>query len=254
MKVLIIPDVHLKPWIFDYADEVLKRGEAEISVCLGDLVDDFNQQKNIALYQETLDRAGDYFSNHSDALFVYGNHDLSYLWNKRESGYSDYAYETAARSLIRLYRKIPFQQLAFVHRIDHVLFSHAGITETFVANNVPDVAMVNTGNADGIDMIIHKINELGPFSMWEDSSPIWVRPQGFYEDAGRKKIRMFRPDVFLQVVGHTPMEEITYEKTEYKNLLSCDVFSTYRSGEPLGNEQLCVLDTETWQWKGIPTR
>ena len=34
MKVLVIPDIHLKPWIFDKAKEILKAGKAENAVCL----------------------------------------------------------------------------------------------------------------------------------------------------------------------------------------------------------------------------
>ena len=42
MKVLVIPDVHLKPWIFDKADELIKDGFAERVACLMDLADDWN--------------------------------------------------------------------------------------------------------------------------------------------------------------------------------------------------------------------
>ena len=44
MKVLVIPDVHLKPWIFDKADELIKDGSAERGVCLMDLADDWNMK------------------------------------------------------------------------------------------------------------------------------------------------------------------------------------------------------------------
>ena len=39
-KVFVIPDVHLKPWMFDKAEEILSRSEYDKIVCLGDLVDD----------------------------------------------------------------------------------------------------------------------------------------------------------------------------------------------------------------------
>ena len=42
MKVLVIPDVHLKTWIFDKAENVLKSGKAERAVCLMDMPDDWN--------------------------------------------------------------------------------------------------------------------------------------------------------------------------------------------------------------------
>lgn len=50
MKVFVIPDIHLKPWIFDRAEDILSQGEYDRVVCLGDLVDDWNQEMNIGLY------------------------------------------------------------------------------------------------------------------------------------------------------------------------------------------------------------
>ena len=40
MKVLVIPDVHLKTWIFDKVENVLKSGKADRAVCLMDMPDD----------------------------------------------------------------------------------------------------------------------------------------------------------------------------------------------------------------------
>lgn len=45
-KVFIIPDVHLNPWMFDKAAKLIKDGDYDEIVMLGDLVDDWNQ-KNI---------------------------------------------------------------------------------------------------------------------------------------------------------------------------------------------------------------
>ena len=50
-----------------------------------------------------------------------------------------------------------------------------------------------------------------------------------------------------QVVGHTPMPAITKKK----NLISCDVFSTYSDGQPVGTEEFLLLDTVTWKYCGI---
>ena len=52
---------------------------------------------------------------------------------------------------------------------------------------------------------------------------------------------------FLQVVGHTPMETITKKK----NVISCDVFSTYRDGKPIGTEEFLLLDTITWDYSMV---
>ena len=84
------------------------------------------------------------------------------------------------------------------------------------------------------------INELGPNEMWNDASPIWLRPQ-------HSNMRLYKPQKLLQVVGHTPMDMITKEG----NLISYDVFSTYRDGKPIGAKEFLLLDTETWECIGI---
>ena len=58
---------------------------------------------------------------------------------------------------------------------------------------------------------------------------------------------LYKPRKLLQVVGHTPMDEITREG----NLISTDVFSTYRDGKPIGTEEFLLLDTVTWEYCGI---
>ena len=37
MRVLVIPDIHLKTWIFDRAEKILRDGNAERAVCLMDI-------------------------------------------------------------------------------------------------------------------------------------------------------------------------------------------------------------------------
>ena len=49
-KAFVIPDIHLKPWIFDRAEEEFPKGEYDKIVCLGDLVDDWGQETNLDLY------------------------------------------------------------------------------------------------------------------------------------------------------------------------------------------------------------
>ncbi len=93
-KVFVIPDVHLKPWMFEEADRLIKKGKYDVTVMLGDLVDDWYQEKNIDLYNETFDAAISFVNNHRDTMWCYGNHDVSYLWEAKESGYSYYARDT----------------------------------------------------------------------------------------------------------------------------------------------------------------
>ena len=86
MKVLVIPDCHLKPWMFAQADAIVKKGIADKAVCLMDLADDFGVHGD-AQYLETYETAITFAKEHPDTLWCYGNHDLSYIWGKPETGY-----------------------------------------------------------------------------------------------------------------------------------------------------------------------
>lgn len=48
--ILVIPDVHLKPWMFERADALLKLGVAEKAACLMDIPDEWDQGLNLDLY------------------------------------------------------------------------------------------------------------------------------------------------------------------------------------------------------------
>ena len=78
MKVLVIPDIHLKTWIFDRAEKIIKDDKADRAVCLMDIPDDWNMEFQIEQYKETFDRAIAFAVGYPDTLWCYGNHDVSY--------------------------------------------------------------------------------------------------------------------------------------------------------------------------------
>ena len=82
--------------------------------------------------------------------------------------------------------------------------------------------------------IIEKINGLGMREMWDDASPIWFRPQYSEEP-------MYGEGEFTQVVGHTPVKAVF----KHRNVISCDVFSTYRDGSPIGTWEFAIIDSVT---------
>lgn len=228
-RIFVIPDVHLKPWIFEKASALVDKDAYDAVVMLGDLVDDWYQEKNIDLYNETFDAAIAFTSKYSDTFWCYGNHDVSYLWEAMESGYSYYARETVVKRIQDLKNSIPPENSGFIHKIDNVVFSHAGLTERFVLRHFCG------GQAD-LDSMIGRINRMGEAELWQDDSPIWARPQ-FGE------MRLYPQDVF-QVVGHTPVRTALEEG----NLLTLDNFSTYRDGRPIGDERFVWVDTVEKTW------
>lgn len=234
MKVLVIPDVHLKPWMFERAAEIMRFTTVEKAVCLMDIPDEWNQQLNLDLYMKTFDAAIRFQKEHPDTLWCYGNHDLSYVWLQNESGFSSFAVPVVNEKLKKLRNALPDEsQMTYIHRIDNVLFMHGGLTHAFVKYYARDV------DYDDIDAVVEKINSLGCIEMWDDASPLWFRPQYYYE-------KMYKSDEILQIVGHTPVESISLED----NVLSCDVFSTYRTLDPIGTQEFLLINTETWEYAG----
>lgn len=221
--------------MFDRASEIMSTGTAEKAVCLMDIPDDRSQGFDTDIYTQTFERAIWFQRSYPDTLWCYGNHDLSYAWLQDESGFSVSAIYVVNEGLRKLRKVLPDDdQLAYIHRIDDVLFLHGGLTHAFVKYYAPDVDYEDT------DGIIKRINALGREEMWDDASPIWYRPQFYYEE-------MYREKDILQIVGHTPVREI--DRTG--NVVSCDLFSTYRSGDPIGTQEFLLIDTETWEYKGM---
>ena len=46
MRILVIPDIHLKPFMFMRASEIAESVKADRIVCLMDIADDWRQQFN----------------------------------------------------------------------------------------------------------------------------------------------------------------------------------------------------------------
>ena len=53
MRILVIPDIHLKTWIFDRAEEILKADKADRTICLMDMPDDWDMELQIEMYRKT---------------------------------------------------------------------------------------------------------------------------------------------------------------------------------------------------------
>ncbi len=231
-KVLVIPDIHLKINMLDDARKILESEQFDGCVFLGDLVDDWGKQEDDKLYRATYEAALKFFTDFPEAKFCIGNHDISYVWEKLESGFSHKCIDICQYYMKALQNTLG-DRMAFVHRIGNVLFSHGGVTEYFVR--------VNIGLKKTDEEILNYLNmlplmERGKIAYWNNISPIWYRP---YDD-----FAMWRPRKFLQITGHTPVKKAYQDKS----LVICDTFSTYQNGDPIGNEKFLVVDCESKEW------
>ena len=241
MTILVIPDIHLKDYIFKKAAAIMKdeKIRPDKAVCMMDIADDWDKQYKISLYEAAYKAAIDFQNEFPDTLWIWGNHDLSYKWEQIEKGFSPAAIDLVQEMLQKLEAALPDQsQMAIIHRIDDVLFMHGGLTGRFVRRTIPDYK-----DAD-IDEIISRINGFGAEELWSGMSdtPIWYRP--YYYGAGESV--MFRADQYLQVVGHTPCE-----LHREHNVITCDTFSTVEFGQTFWENEFLLLNTETWGWKGV---
>lgn len=238
-KVLVIPDIHLKPRLFDRATAILESGQAELTVVLGDLVDDWGKGEKIDLYQETLNRAILFAQKFPQTRWCWGNHDISYILGLNQSGYSYQAAPTVIDGIKRLQKAVK-SSLRIVHYIDNVLFSHAGVTDIFAQRFAR------------YDDTLEAINSrYTPDLLWLSSSPLWARPQEDYNSetgqliSDRFHTQMWRSDEFLQVVGHTPTRKVM----QFEKLVSTDVFSTYPDGRHIGECKFIIVNTKSQSWE-----
>ncbi len=235
-RVLVIPDVHLKPWMFRKAEELHKINAYDCFVVLGDLADDWGQESNTGLYRDTYDALINLEKKYHNVYFCYGNHDISYVWEAYESGYSAHARPTVVECINELLNEFPPGRVGFVHMIDRVLFSHAGITADFVKEyfgfELEDMSI------DDITYMVRSVNDMGRNELWQNESPLWTRPQ--YDPVFTKI------PGFLQVVGHTPLDR----PQDLGSILSLDTFSTTPAGYPIGDNRFVEIDTveKTWNY------
>lgn len=249
MKVLVIPDVHLKPWIFDEAAKILDKGLAKKAVFLGDLVDDWEQEYNIELYNKTLNRAIKFARTYPKTLWCYGNHDLSYICGMQQNGYSytaQYACKVKLRELYTAICRVSMHNppMGIVQKIDNIWFSHAGVTQKYADRLVGfNKESDGTAWAEDEDFVFNLTNDDNIHSLWLDDSPIWVRP----EDTWERGPEWYKSNKIMQIVGHTPMKKITFTD----NILYTDTFSTYQNGEQIGENAFAIIDTEKRTWEKV---
>lgn len=247
-KVLVIPDVHLKPFIFERATKIMESGQADLAVVLGDIPDDWGKHLDLNLYDDTYNAATE-FTRKFKTLWCWGNHDYSYPFRMDQSGYS---YEAAplVRRRIDLLRDITEIRVTWL--VDNVLFSHAGLTQTFAKRLVPDELKWE----EDATYVFNLIETCHSDELWLSSSPLWARPQDDYDRLTGKCInsefrtKMWKEGELLQVVGHTPTKKIL----QMGSVLTTDVFSTYNDEAnnypPIGEQRFAIVDTvnKTWEY------
>lgn len=199
-RIIAIGDIHgLDHWEKIIAADT----HADKYVFVGDYFDSWDKSltcdKHIKNFEKILDlkrKAPKKF------ILLVGNHDYHYMKGveDRYSGYDESHAVKIQKSLDKALKE-GLLQMCYVEQ--DVLFSHAGVTKTWLASL--DVGEKDVEN--GINAIFKNKIDRFKFTPGENNSPygddvtqscIWVRPESLIKDG---------LDTFLQVVGHTHQEK-----------------------------------------------
>lgn len=165
-------------------------------------------------------------SNPDKVVLLIGNHDFHYMWFAKEqySGYQD-EYELVIKDLVKIARK---EWLTMAYQEGNYLFTHAGVTKTWLEENHIHADAEWGDVASEINAVFYDHPEAFRFTpstrmdTYGDSitqSPIWVRPEALKRDM---------IEGFTQVIGHTHTPSIIHYQAGDKHLILTDTFDHCR--------------------------
>lgn len=196
-KIVAIGDIHGR----NLWEKILeKEKDADRFVFIGDYFDSFSIPA--AQQIENFRKIVDFKRKYPDSVvLLIGNHDFHYMPEAdtdRYSGYNDYY----AREIWLNLQTIR-EEMKLVHVEDGYLFSHAGVTKTWLDEKCGDVDLINELTLDTFRFENRDTSGYGD-SIYQ--SPIWVRPNALVKDAVLE---------YVQVVGHTKQSNVAYYNGEH---------------------------------------
>lgn len=201
--IIAIGDIHGRTnweWIVE------AEKDADKIVFVGDYADSFDISVpwQIANLQKILKFKADH---PEQVVLLMGNHDFHYIVDSER--YSGYSHEYASRWHDIFIEALEKKQLQMAYQNGEYLFTHAGVTETWLKNY-----KLSTLAAKPLDLAISDLFYDDPSAFEYDrrdssgygenkiQSPIWVRPDSLTPDM---------IEGYTQVVGHTQQKTIKYD-------------------------------------------
>jgi len=201
MRIIVVGDIHgHKSW-----KDIINREKFDKVVFVGDYFDSHSVKTEDQI-NNFLDIIQFKKSRPDDVILLVGNHDHHYFPSVGYTGTS--GYQELGKFQIEYVIDINKEYLQMAYQVDNVLFTHAGVGESF---------MDMTFGKDGWDKdnIANLLNELfifkprtfvfnGRDSYGDDmgQTPIWIRPRSLMRDSQILKKHL------IQVVGHTHYSQI----------------------------------------------
>lgn len=217
MKQLVLGDMHGR---FDCVRAIYEREQPDSVVMLGDYVDSHepisDQDQYCAMF-ELLDLRDKHIeSGRGEFTLLIGNHDFHYLYgdplSERYTQWDDTRVKWANDVFDMLVNKGVLQAV-YIDKEHRTVYSHAGITNTWLRNNNLSIEDINS--LLQFDLESFRFYRYGPPTGDSvENSPIWVRPDALKSDMYRDEDGV----KWRQVVGHTPTPQIVAEQ----NLVQCD--------------------------------
>jgi hypothetical protein len=209
-----IGDIHGRPFWKHYVD-----GDFDDFFILGDYFDSYRYTfaEEMRNFREIIDAAG----RDARIKLLLGNHDFHYLLGDPYERYSRFN-SAAAREIARALR----ENLRLFHIVEQreiaggsVLISHAGVSDTFMA--LQDVKTpLDLNECFKSDMNNFRFNGVDVYGDDATQSPLWIRPRALLANAAIG---------FSQIVGHTPMDEITTEEIPHQSGKTITFIDTFEN-------------------------
>ena len=221
MKIIACGDVHGRSI---WKDIVNKEADADLFIFSGDYFDTHDRghspNRQIENFKDILSFKK---ANMDRVILLIGNHDFHYIKGVGEtySGYqATYAIDIGA--IIQTALNEDLLQMCYIHNM--YLFSHAGVTQTWCADN--EINMSNLAESIN-DLFKYKPNSF-KFTVGERLSqtgdditqgPIWVRPASLLKD---------KLNDYIFVVGHTSVNYLDISRVDEFKILIIDSLGTSR--------------------------
>ena len=230
MKILVLGDIHGRLcWL-----DIINKENPDLTIFLGDYVsthDDISSEQQCMNLEDILNYKSD---NPDKVILLRGNHDLQHLgyyWAECSGHFREVENWMASNHVKERFLKLT----QWIYIYDNIVFSHAGISETWWNNvklNHPEVVdLEDINNIEPCETFAFTSDH--PFGDYYGTSKTqpctWIRPQTLAQDCIKH---------YTQVVGHTrPVKMVdAWKEVKYHNhLWLCDC---------LPNEYLTIENNE----------
>lgn len=227
-KIIVIGDTHGRSfWKIPAYNEKWDK-----FIFIGDYFDSYhiNGETQIRVFREICEFKE---KNPDKVILLVGNHD-GYIYDEMDQ-HTISGYQGGKVFLIKHILNTYKDLLQMAHYEGNILFTHAGVGETWFKKNIPEIN--EDWSAKYISEMVNDVWKYKPISFkfngWKDSSgdeigqtPIWIRPRALLADT-----KNIRKKGIIQVVGHTQVSKIDIEgskKNTGGKLFMIDALETSR--------------------------